>query len=327
VDIYNHPDLSTVARIHPDGACSFPLLGRVAVGGLGIRELADLLKKRLEKEYLTYAHVSAFVKEWAPRKAYVLGAVVQPGAYSVDPRDGLTLLKLLALARGFLPHADKDRVSLLRADGDHKSAYTVPVLALLEGRFGPLDVPLNPGDRVFVPTLRKIYVLGSVRNPRGIEMNAEEPLTLTRAVSLAGGYADDADRSAVLWLRRGAGGDTVRVVDTGGLEQGRNPAHDPVLDAGDTLIVRTRQKVFVLGSVTRPGGFDIPDAGLTATQAVSLAGGFSKRADMDGTMVIRVVSGRKRMIPVPVSDVVSEEEERGVRLRPGDIVYVPERLF
>ncbi len=327
IAVYNHQDLSMVLRVPREGYCSFPLLGRIDLAGLEIREVETSLKERLEKDFLTYAHVSAYVREWAPRTAYILGAVVQPGSYAVDPAEGLTLLKLIAMARGFAPDADKERVRLIRESDSGGDAYTIPVLSMMNGRLSAMDVDLLPGDRVLVQPLRKVFVLGAVRSPGGIAVSSEEPPTLTRAISTAGGFNPDADRTGLLLVRSGAGGESVILLDYSEVEEGRDSAADALLSPGDTLIVRTRERVFVLGSVNQPGGFLDAGSGLTATKAVSMAGGFSKRADVDGTIVVRVRGGKKIVIPVKVSAVVSEDPGSDVTLLPGDIVYVPERFF
>jgi len=325
ISVYNHPDLALAMRIPRGGVCNIHLLGPLTLGGKSLKEVEALLKEKLEEKFLTYALVSVNIQEYAPRKAFILGSVVQPGAYDVDPTEGLTLLQLVAMARGFRPDADKEHVRIIRTRGETRRSYTVPILSMMKRRLGALDIHLLPGDRVVVGPLRKIYVLGAVRSPKGIQTLAEEPVHLSRAVSMAGGFAEDADRSSIILLRHNP--DCVRTVDYGRVDDGQDPSQDVVLKPGDTLIVRTREKVFVLGSVNRSGGFLVPSEGFTATKAISLAGGFSKRADRDGTIVIRFQAGKKIVIPVDVTDVVSGEEAKGVALRPGDIVYVPERFF
>jgi polysaccharide export outer membrane protein len=327
ISVYNHPDLTLTVRIPHGGVCNIHLLGPLTLGGKSPKEVETLLKEKLEEKFLTYAHVCVSIQEYASRKAFILGSVVQPGAYDVDPTEGLTLLQLVAMARGFRPDADKEHVKIIRTRGETRRSYTIPILSMMKRRLGALDVPLQPGDRVVVGSLRKIYVLGAVRSPKGIQTLAEEPVHLSRAVSMAGGFAVDADRSSILLLRHTQGGDCVLTVNYGRVEDGQDPSQDVVLRPGDTLIVRQREKVFVLGSVNRSGGFLVPSEGFTATKAISLAGGFSKRADRNGTIVIRFQAGKKTVIPVDVTDVVSGEEAMGVSLRPGDIVYVPERFF
>ncbi|MCZ6603233.1 MAG: SLBB domain-containing protein, partial [Planctomycetota bacterium] len=83
-----------------------------------------------------------------------------------------------------------------------------------------------------------------------------------------------------------------------------------------------------LGRVNRPGAFPIVEGGLTVIQAVTLAGGFQRIASREGTIVIRDPAGGEReTFSVPVKSIVNDQRRRDFKLKPGDIVYVPEGIF
>jgi len=85
------------------------------------------------------------------------------------------------------------------------------------------------------------------------------------------------------------------------------------------------KKVFVFGEVNRPGTFPYEE-GMNIVQAVTLAGGFTKLADKDGTAVTRVVDEHEQRVKVPVKE-IGEGKAPNFRLEPGDIVFVPESMF
>ncbi len=85
------------------------------------------------------------------------------------------------------------------------------------------------------------------------------------------------------------------------------------------------RKVFVFGQVRQPGTFAY-EQGMNIVQAITLAGGFEKLADQDGTSVTRVVEGREQRLKVSVK-AIAEGRAQNFRLEPGDIVFVPETLF
>lgn len=85
------------------------------------------------------------------------------------------------------------------------------------------------------------------------------------------------------------------------------------------------KKVYVLGQVARPGTFPYED-GMNIIQAVTLAGGFGKMADQNGTLVTRIVDSRELRLKVAVKD-IGEGQAPNFELKPGDIVYVPETIF
>ncbi|QSQ19418.1 polysaccharide biosynthesis/export family protein [Pyxidicoccus parkwayensis] len=85
------------------------------------------------------------------------------------------------------------------------------------------------------------------------------------------------------------------------------------------------QKVFVFGEVQKPGTFPV-DGEMSIVQAITLAGGFTKLASKNNTLVTRVVDGQERKIRVPVED-IGVGREKNFMLQPGDIVFVPESFF
>lgn len=84
-------------------------------------------------------------------------------------------------------------------------------------------------------------------------------------------------------------------------------------------------KVFVFGEVQKPGTFPV-DGEMSIVQAITLAGGFTKLAAKNNTLVTRVVNGQERKIRVPVED-IGVGREKNFLLQPGDIVFVPESFF
>jgi polysaccharide export outer membrane protein len=82
------------------------------------------------------------------------------------------------------------------------------------------------------------------------------------------------------------------------------------------------KRVYVLGQVEKPGTFRYED-GMSVIQVITLAGGPTKAARPNSTVVTRVEQGREVRTVVPVKD-ISEGKARNFQMRPGDIVFVPE---
>ena len=86
------------------------------------------------------------------------------------------------------------------------------------------------------------------------------------------------------------------------------------------------RRVYVMGSVARPGSFDLnPFAQLTAVQVIGQAGGFDEDANRGAAQVVRADpndGGGRIALPVPSEDDAASLS-RDVVLQPGDIVVVP----
>lgn len=85
------------------------------------------------------------------------------------------------------------------------------------------------------------------------------------------------------------------------------------------------KRIFVMGQVQRPGTFPYQD-NMSVIEAITLAGGFTPRASEDSTVVSRMIDGKPRRIPVPVSQ-ISSGRSKNLPLQPGDIVFVPESIL
>lgn len=84
-------------------------------------------------------------------------------------------------------------------------------------------------------------------------------------------------------------------------------------------------RVSVMGAVARPGTFPVVP-GMTAAQAISMAGGFTALASQNDTVLTRRNGEEVERFPLPMRR-ISEGRERDVELRGGDILFVPERVF
>jgi polysaccharide export outer membrane protein len=113
-------------------------------------------------------------------------------------------------------------------------------------------------------------VVGQVKMP-GIQAMMETPMTITEAISRAGGVTEDADMSNVTLARDGKlyKIDVLRLYEKGGAEQ------NLLLKDGDVLNVSDRKdnEVFVMGEVGKQQALQINKGKLTLAQALAKAYG------------------------------------------------------
>ncbi len=81
-------------------------------------------------------------------RVYVIGQVTKPGAVDLPSREVLTIAKAISIAGGFDKYAKEAEVQLIRAG---QRVRSVDVRGILEGNKGAEDLPLQPGDTVFIP--------------------------------------------------------------------------------------------------------------------------------------------------------------------------------
>lgn len=131
ISVWENDDLTTETIVRPDGKISFPLIGDVAAEGSTITELDIRITEALKK-FIRKPEVSIVIKEFARKKATILGGVVRPGVenFVVEAR----LLDIIAQAGGFSKEAVLDNVLLIRGSGDNPKINIVNANGLVEGR-------------------------------------------------------------------------------------------------------------------------------------------------------------------------------------------------
>ena len=95
---------------------------------------------------------------------------------------------------------------------------------------------------------------------------------------------------------------------------------------GDVFYVPRRkiEVVYVIGDVISAGAFELPeDKPLTASKAISWAGGPSKTAKMKNGILMRYdADGTRRELPVDFAAVLRGDQP-DVEVRPNDIIFLP----
>ena len=131
---------------------------------------------------------------------------------------------------------------------------------------------VNPNVNVTVLEYRKFYINGEIKSPGAYFY--QPGLTLERAVTLAGGFTDNASESKVYVIHDGEEGEPLIKLNLGSL-----------ILPGDSVTVWEYQKFYINGEVKSPGAYAYK-IGMTLQRAVVLAGGFTDNASKDKMYVI-----------------------------------------
>lgn len=149
IRVWNQDSITTRARIRPDGKISLPFLDDVEASGSTPAALARRIQARL-KEFIVNPVVTVSLDEARPMLVAVLGEVVRPGNFPLEPGSGV--LQALAIAGGMTPFADRDGIIVIRQKADGGGAqrirFTYSGLTQLQGRAATFR--LQGGDVVVV---------------------------------------------------------------------------------------------------------------------------------------------------------------------------------
>jgi polysaccharide export outer membrane protein len=149
----------TRVQVSDKGEITLPMVGKVSCEGLALPELRAKLETLYGNYYRQPEVAAEFIYEannespWG--RILVMGRVKSEGWVNIPPTRGMTVSRAVQLAGGFNTSAKKNKILVTRrlADGSQRQ-YRVDLLAVAERGAIDKDLPLEPGDVVFVPERR-----------------------------------------------------------------------------------------------------------------------------------------------------------------------------
>ena len=211
IRIYNRPQLSREAvRVEGSGMIRMPLIETEIQAACQTEgELAKEIATRYTKYYRNL-QVDVFIKEYHSRQVAVIGAVNDQSRFELQRR--VRLLELLTYAKGpsvkagqtiNIVHSTNISPCKQATENEDTGAFSSFKLSdVLAGK--PESNPyLEAGDIVTVPEADQVYVVGNVFMPLTIPLR--EPVTLTRAIAMAGGLKQDTRKDKIRVLRQEPG--------------------------------------------------------------------------------------------------------------------------
>jgi polysaccharide biosynthesis/export protein len=319
ISVFDVPELTREVRVNQSGTIGIPLIpARLHVAGLTETQAEQKIADVLEANGLvSHPQVGVSVKEHRSRPITIVGAVSHPMVYEAD--HGVTLLEVLAEAGGIAPDAG-DTVIVTRP----RAAAFIPVL-------NPEPIPETPpGAAGSSAPSAEAPDLTPLAPPAGDEKKPDN--TAGSAFPSADEMAKTPPAAAPSAGKTDAGTPPTAVpsniitINLNQLLESGDMQNNIPLQAGDVVTVPHAGIVYVLGAVTRPGGFVLSNdrTELTTLKILSLAGGLTKTAKLDHAVIIRKDSqGKQSQTEVDLKKVIARQSE-DLQMRASDILYVPD---
>ena len=245
IRILNRPNLSREAvRVEGNGMIRMPLIDNEIMAGCKTEgELAKEIAEKYTKFYRN-PQVDVFIKEYKSKQVAIIGAVNEQSRFELQRR--VRLLELLTYAKG--PSS--------KAGQTINIVHSPPTLSCALPGSGPQDLTLSsyklsdtlmglpnsnpwiePGDIITLPEAPQAYVVGNVFSPLTIPL--KEPVTISRAIAMAGGLKQDSKKNKVRIVRQEPGTSISKelIVDLSAIEKKR--AEDITLMPNDIVDVPT----------------------------------------------------------------------------------------
>ncbi len=284
IDIWGTNETTVRQTISPDGFINIPGVGLVGLNGMTVKEADSYLRKKMGRIYpvdgdeansdikLTLGNIRTI-------QVNVVGEVVSPGTYFIPSLS--TVYNALYLAGGISEVGSLREISLVR---NNRTIAVVDIYDFILNGKSADDIMLQDGDIITVPAYKNLVdMAGKVKRPMSYEMRDDE--SVRKALDYAGGFTGDAYKANIRLIRRNGVEYQVFTVDSlkyDGfmLRDGDSLTIEPMID-------RYENKVEIMGSVYRPGAYQLCDEISTVSQLIRKAEGLMGDAFTNRALLYR----------------------------------------
>jgi polysaccharide export outer membrane protein len=286
INLFNVPEYSGQQQILVDGTVNLPLVGRLPLAGLTIRQAEETISARYASE-LEYSIATVSLLQPRALRVALAGEIAQPGLYTLPSSEGgqfPTIVQAIQTAGGTTQAADLRQVQVRRRDqtGAVRS-FNVNLQALLQTGDVTQNTSLRDGDTVFIPPTAEINLADSSQlAASNLRTNTDQPVTvaivgevalpgpyrlggdggqptLIQTIQQAGGFTPAADlRQVEVRRQTRQGSEQVITLNLWDVLQTGDLAQDVVLQQGDRITIPTAtvstEDAFALASSTLSTG-------------------------------------------------------------------------
>jgi len=115
IHVVNEPSLAAVEQtVTSGGTIKYPHLGTLNVNGKTLREVEEMIRFKLDKDYIVNPQVLVNMKSFRRRTVSVSGAVNRPGLVTLPGTQKLDVISAVSEAGGFTRQANMNRIEITR---------------------------------------------------------------------------------------------------------------------------------------------------------------------------------------------------------------------
>ncbi|MGD1082888.1 MAG: polysaccharide biosynthesis/export family protein [Candidatus Sulfotelmatobacter sp.] len=190
----------------------------------------------------------------------------------------------------------------------------------------PTALVLGPGDEMDVAVYGAPDLSGHTR----VSSDGNISMPLVGYIHVAGLTSSEAEGTIESHLRQNniVNDPQVSIFVKDYNSSGAQMAQNNVdIQPGDTVVVPAGAIVYVLGEVSKPGGYVLgSSSGVTVLRVVAAAGGPTRDASVGGARMIRRTPNGLQQIPVPLKNLL-RAKTADIPLQADDILFVPNSRF
>lgn len=286
INVFNLPEYSGQHRVLVDGSINLPVVGKLVIAGMSLKEAEDAIATRYASE-LRYPRITISLLQARPLRIGIAGEVKQPGFYTLSlPESGQlpSIAQAIQSAGGVTQSANLRQVEIRRPlrSGDIQK-ITLNLWELPQTGDLSQNLALRDGDSIMIPAAKEVNLAEIVQlSASNLATNASQVLdiALVGEVVRPGAY------------KLGAGTTGTTTASTTG------------------------------GATGSPGGSTASRG--TLTQAIQLAGGITPEADLRQIRVRRrTQTGMEQLLTLNLWQLLqSGDLSQDLILQQGDTIIV-----
>ncbi len=232
-----------------DGTIVFPEIGSISVAGESFGDVKEKISNLVNQSYIG-ATVDISIKNLSAKKVTIVGAVMQPGTYLVNPFT--TISSALAYSGGVSEVGTLRKIKLIRSNGE---SYLFDLYDLLIYGDRSKDITLQAGDTILVNAASQfINLTGAVNRPAIYEVLDSEDLK--KLIEFGLGFKSTANKTniSLAYLN----------IKNSSISQKKSTNLEDDLSNVTTVSVfeylsKDQFNIFVRGAVSQPGYYDLKE--------------------------------------------------------------------
>ena len=203
VGVFQNPDLSVDVRVSESGAVTYPLLGRVELGGLTIDAAEQKITKMLKGGgFVQQPQVNILVKQINGNLVSVLGQVGKPGRFPLETFN-MRVADILANAGGVSTNG-ADSIILVGVRDGKPFRKEIDVAGMFVDNKQTDNILVKGGDAIYVHRAPMFYIYGQAQRPGSYRV--EKNMTVMQALVQGGGPSMRGTERGLKIYRRGKDG-------------------------------------------------------------------------------------------------------------------------
>ncbi|HYX68449.1 MAG TPA: SLBB domain-containing protein [Terriglobales bacterium] len=305
------------------GQIGLPEVGMLMVAGHSLGDAEVMIQRAMSQQYRDVT-VNVSLGKLRTVRVYVVGDVVNPGAYDISALS--TPLSALLAAGG---PTDKGSLRTVKHYRGKRLVEEDDLYDLMLKGVNSAETRIESGDSILVPPAGpQVTVAGVVRRPAIYELRQET--TLAQALELAGGVLVSGElgrikverieahqRKEMLNVNLPPGGDN-RAIEAA---FGKIPVQDGDRVTVSPILSYTTETVYLQGHVFRPGKYPYRQGLTVADLITSFQDLMPEPADRAEIVRLRPPDNRPYVIAFNVRDML-EKRESPLPLEPFDTVHI-----